>query len=74
MSKRELQPRLEREGGIMKEDLSDVGLVEEKRRLLVEAAEKRRSEGESRGSRDQKGSKRGPGRMLQGGGMRWQVR
>ena len=47
---------------------------EEKRRLLDEAAEKRRLEGESRGSRDQKGSKRRPGRMPQGGGMRWQVR
>ena len=46
----------------------------EKRRLLDEAAEKRRLEGESRGSGDQKGSKRRPGRMLQGGGMRWQVR
>ena len=34
MSKRELQPRLEREGGIMREDLSDVGSVEERRRLL----------------------------------------
>ena len=57
------------EGGV-EEDMDPV----EKRRLLDEAAEKRRLEGESRGSRDQKGSKRRPGRMLQGGGMRWQVR